>query len=130
MAKRDAEKSLHKTLMQMGLKLHTIKFVPASEIPQKQRKSVISSLPIWDDLRQVLDAIRKGDIAPAEEAIEINLDDPDIKKMLRDEKGRELKRSKMAVTARIRAMLKESGLGEKLEMTTRGNRIFLASRAD
>ena len=130
MAKRDAEKSLHKTLVQMGLKLQTIKFVPATEIPHKQRKNVIASLPIWEDLRVVLDVLRKEDIAPGEEAMQIDLDDPVIKKQLYDEKGRELKRAKMAVTAKIRGMLRESGLNKKLEMTTRGNRIFLVSSAD
>jgi len=62
--------------------------------------------------------------------MQIDLDDPVIKKQLYDEKGRELKRAKMAVTAKIRGMLRESGLNKKLEMTTRGNRIFLVSSAD
>lgn len=111
------------TIKETGMELKFIKPITKDAIPPKpqNRHSILQKLPIWKELLQVCEATRAGDIAPFEQAAEIDL--TPFKKELG-----ELKHPVETVLARIKDLLRSYKVANRLEIIKRGEKLYLVGQ--
>ncbi len=105
--------------------------VSPKDIPAKARHSAIGSLPIWDDLSFVRQAIDSGEIPnPHELALDLDIESKEVKAVLVHENGKPLRQAKQAIMARIRGWLEKTGMGKHLDLINRGSHIYIVGKSE
>lgn len=93
------------------------KVVKKKDIPPAAPNSVVSDLPIWEEVEKVLTIAKETGVVPFEEVLEYDIKDfPTLKK---------LKQPRQSFLQALRARVTKHGLSSKIEVQSRKDRMFL-----